>query len=110
MATILSTTKDLLGIPAEVEDFDSQLTVNINGAIAIVNELGVITYIKIIDADSELEDLISDEDLHELLQMYIYMKVRLNFDPPSVASVLQSLENTIKEYEWRLNNYVQTSC
>jgi hypothetical protein len=33
---------------------------------------------------------------------YVYLSVRLVFDPPSSSSVLESMTKTKSEYEWRL--------
>lgn len=40
------------------------------------------------------------------VKTYVAMKVRLMFDPPQSSAAIQSLNDQIKEWEWRLNVYV----
>ena len=37
------------------------------------------------------------------IKSYVYLKVRLLFDPPSSSSVSDSMRNMISELEWRIN-------
>lgn len=107
MNKILGATKELLGLPLDVTDFDTQLVMHINAVFLVLNQLGVGTddpYI-ITLAEGDLEDFIEDESAHGLIQMYIYTKVRLVFDPPTTSFVLAALAESIKEYEWRLSDY-----
>lgn len=111
MNDILTATKELLGIPEDVSEFDSQLVMYINMTFMILNQLGVgptEPYIVTLTSGS-LEEFISDEGCHGLLQMYIYTKVRVLFDPPTTSFVLKALESTLEEYEWRLTDYSSTA-
>ena len=114
MNTVLSNTKKLLGVPAEVTDFDDQLVIYINMVFAILDQLGVgsVTepYITTADTGSLTEFLPYDDGLHNLVQMYIYTKVRILFDPPQSSAVLTALDATIKEYEWRLTDYTEQTA
>jgi len=112
MNAILSSTKELLGIPSEVTDFDTQLVVYINMALLTLDQIGIGStdeayQITLIDGDLE-EFLPVNPDIYGLVQMYIYTKVRLQFDPPTSAFVLDALKGTIAEYEWRLQTYSTT--
>ena len=37
-----------------------------------------------------------------MIKTYIYLKVRLVFDPPSSSALLESINRTIAELEWRI--------
>jgi hypothetical protein len=104
---ILDSTKDLLGIPAEVTEFNTQLVGHINLVLFNLTDIGVGTEGYQITAETGSFDTFmpGDDLIHAALQMYIYMKVRLLFDPPTTAFVLKSLEAQIKELEWRLTDY-----
>ena len=39
----------------------------------------------------------------EAVKTYTYMRVRLMFDPPNNSSLIQAINDTISELEWRLN-------
>ena len=54
--------------------------------------------------DFYLEQYLMDiEDLEDV-KTYIYLKVKIIFDPPTNSAVLQNYKELIKEYEWRLNS------
>jgi hypothetical protein len=40
------------------------------------------------------------------VKTYIYLKVRLLFDPPTTSFAITAFENQAKELEWRLNAVV----
>jgi hypothetical protein len=100
---VLVATKDFLGIPADETSFDAQLVSYINLALFTLNDLGVGEEgYQTSLTEGTWEDFISDEALYSPLQMYIGFKVRLSFDPPTSSFVVTSLENQIKELEFRL--------
>ena len=37
------------------------------------------------------------------MKTYMYMKVKLIFDPPSSAAVIEAYKQNIAEFEWRIN-------
>ena len=61
------------------------------------------------DADTYWEDFITDTTKLQAIKTYIYLKVRLVFDPSSLGSVtLAAYERQIQELEWRLNVAAET--
>lgn len=104
MASILQDTKKMLGIPAEHTQFDSDLVMHINGVFNILNQLGVGPKegFFILDEAAEWEDFTTNVNLN-LVKSYMYVKVRMIFDPPTSGIVMGSLEKIISEFEWRLN-------
>jgi hypothetical protein len=108
MNAVLASTKELLDVPAEATEFDFQLVLHINTALATLNQIisGPEPAYQITLEDGDLADLIpNDKATRNLVQMYIYAKVRLVFDPPTSSFVLTSLKENIAEYEWRLSDY-----
>ena len=56
------------------------------------------------DATAEWTDFVEDITQIQAVKTYIYLKVKLLFDPASVgSSTLASYERQIQELEWRLN-------
>lgn len=104
MASILDSIKKMLGIDPVYTEFDSEIIVNINSVFFTLKQLGVgpTTTFAIADKNDVWADFSDTVDL-EAIKMYIYLKVRLGFDPPSSSFVLASIENQIKELEFRLN-------
>lgn len=102
--SILTSIKKLLGIAEEYTNFDTDLIIHINSAFMILDQLGVGPEegFTIEDGDSIWSDFISESNL-ELIKSYVYMKVRLMFDPPSSSALIESMNRQISEFEWRLH-------
>lgn len=103
--SILITIKKCLGITEEYEHFDADLITHINSVFMILTQLGVgpESGYFIDDKNDVWSDFLEDETKLQLVKTYIYLKVKLLFDPPSSSAVMESTQNTIKEFEWRLN-------
>ena len=110
MDNILSSIKKLLGIPTEETAFDSDIIMHINSVFMILNQLGIgpTDGFTISDDYALWSDFIPDGQNLELVKSYMYMKVRLMFDPPSSSAVLSAMEKSISEFEWRLNVQSET--
>lgn len=105
MESILGTIKKMLGITADCTHFDNEIIVHINTVMLTVCQLGVGPDIPVtITSDADTWDGFFEDMTHiEAVKTYIYIKVRLLFDPPSSSYVLDSLNRTAQELEWRLN-------
>lgn len=103
--SILTSIKKLLGPAEEYEHFDQDIIMHINGCFVELQQLGVGPEegFYIIDKDSIWYDFDDDEILLNAIKPYIYLKVKLAFDPPSSASVMASFERIIDKFEWRIN-------
>ena len=110
MDNILSSIKKLLGIPTEETAFDSDIIMHINSVFMILNQLGIgpTDGFTISDDYALWSDFIPEGQNLELVKSYMYMKVRLMFDPPSSSAVLSAMEKSINEFEWRLNVQAET--
>lgn len=110
MDNILSSIKKLLGIPTDQTAFDNDIIMHINSVFMILNQLGIgpTDGFTISDDYAIWSDFIPDGQNLELVKSYMYMKVRLMFDPPTSSSVLSAMERSISEFEWRLNVKAET--
>ena len=111
MDSILTSIKKLLGISEEYTQFDTDIIMHINSVFMTLNQLGVGPsegfYIE--DNLMEWSDYISDPTKLRAVKTYMYLKVRLLFDPSSLGSAtLAAYERLIQELEWRLNAAVET--
>lgn len=110
--SILNSVKKMLGIFPEVTDFDEDITMNLNSAIATLTQLGVGPTNGFFIEDDEItyEDFIGGNIpiLHSV-KMYLYFRTRLGFDPPSSSYVLSSMEKQVSELEWRLKTMSELS-
>ena len=107
--SILTSIKKLLGPEEEDTSFDLDITMHINSAFFNLNQLGVGPAIgfKIQDKTDVWTDFIGDRLDLESVKTYIYLKVRLVFDPPQSGFLVEAIKEQIKEYEWRLNNQAE---
>lgn len=105
MDSILTSIKKLLGIAEEYEHFDQDIIIHINSVLMILTQIGVGPSggFSIIDKSSTWTDFVTDINQIEAVRTYIYLKVRLIFDPPSSSAVMEAINRTISELEWRLN-------
>lgn len=110
MESILTSIKKLLGIAEEYEHFDADLIMHINGVFTILTQLGVgpSEGFFIRDESEQWTDFVTNPARIELVKSYMYLKVKLLFDPPTISSVLESTNRQINEFEWRLNVAVES--
>lgn len=103
--SILNTTKKLLGIPTDVEDFDTDLIIYINTVFSNINQMGIgpIKCFKITGNTETWQDFDKRWDM-ELLKTYMCLKVKAMFDPPANSQLAESYDNIAKEQEFRLHS------
>lgn len=106
MESILTSIKKMLGLTEDDTTFDPDIIIHINSVFMTLTQLGVGPsegfYIE--DDSAEWMDFISDLSKLQAVKTYIFLRVKLLFDPGSVgSSTLASYERSIQELEWRLN-------
>ena len=112
MDSILTSVKKIIGISEEDESFDTDLIIHINSVLMILNQLGVGPEdgFSITDKSAVWTDVIGDNKLIEAVKTFVGLKVRLIFDPPTSSAVLDSINKTISELEWRINVMVENKA
>ena len=98
MESILLSIKKLLGILPDYTNFDDDIIIHINTAFAILNQLGGFM---IVDENSSWGEYTNENNLN-MVKTYIYLKVRLLFDPPTSSALIESINRTLSEIEWRI--------
>ena len=104
MDSILTSIKKMLGITEEYTHFDSDLIIHINTALGILTQLGVGPsrgYL-IKDKSGSWSDFVGCDSRLEFIKSYVHLKVKLIFDPPLSSPVIESINKTINELEWRI--------
>ena len=101
--SILESIKQMLGIASEDINFDRELIIYINGALMIINQLGVgpVGY-SIKDETNTWDEFLLDRTDLELVKTCVYLRVRLIFDPPQNSFLVAAIKEQITEYEWRI--------
>lgn len=107
MESILTSIKKMLGIDEAYTHFDADIIMHINSVLMILTQLGVGPEegFVIEDDTSTWINFIPEANAAQLhaVKTYIYMKVKLVFDPPLSSAVIESMSRQIAEFEWRLN-------
>lgn len=105
--SILSDIKKVLGIEAEYTSFDPDVLMHINTAFSTLNQLGIGPedgYM--IEDDEPTWDAFLGDDLRlNSVKSYVYLRVRLLFDPPATSYLIEAMRKQVEEFEWRLNVY-----
>lgn len=103
--SILTSIKKLLGIEEEYTHFDTDITMYINTALMRLNQLGIgpTSGFKIQDKTAVWSDLLDEHIDLEGVKTFVYLKVRLVFDPPQMGYLVEAIKDQIKELEWTLN-------
>lgn len=102
--SILTSIKKLLGIEADYTQFDFDILIYINSAFTNLYQLGVgpVTAFSITDDTATWSDFISTRVDIEAVKAYVYLKVRLIFDPPNTGYLVDAIKAQLLELEWRL--------
>lgn len=103
--SILNSVKKQLGAEIDYEHFDPELILNINTVFSVLNQLGVGPKegFMIEDGDEMWTDYIPDNNVVlNMVKTYMFLKVKMIFDPPQVSYVSDIYQQTIEEYEFRL--------
>ena len=105
--SILTTIKKLLGINEEYEHFDQDIIIHINSTLMTLRQISVGPEDGLIITDKSVtwRNLLGD-DANKLgaTQSYVYLKVKLIFDPPQNSFTIDAMNKTANEMEWRLLN------
>lgn len=102
--SILLTIKKMLGVAEEYHAFDLDIIININSVFLNLNQLGIgpVKPFQITGVEETWLDFLGDqEEFVAGVQSYVYIKVRLLFDPPTNSFLVNSFQEQIKELEWR---------
>jgi hypothetical protein len=105
MESILNTIKKMLGISIEDDNFDTDIIVHINSVIPSLSQMGIGPKNGIIVTGQEqLWSQFIDSSVINLesVKTYIYLKVKLIFDPPQNSTTIKAFEDSIAEFEWRM--------
>lgn len=107
--SILLSTKKLLGYTEEYEQFDADIILHINTVLAILHRIGLgpAEGLFITDKTTTWDELLNGYPVEtEVVKTFVYLRVRLVFDPPATSFVIDALEKQAKELEWTIYSAV----
>lgn len=89
--------------PYDLDSYKNDLLIDINSVFVYLNDIGVgpdeVFHIK--DEQAKWSDFEVDGDLWMVMQ-YVFIKVKLIFDPPANSFLVSSLEDSARRMEWTL--------
>lgn len=103
--SILTSIKKVLNLAEDYTPFDQDVIMHINSVFSTLNELGVGPIDGFMIEDKEATwDAFFEGDLRlNNIKTYIYLRVRMLFDPPTTGYHTEAMKEQIKELEWRIN-------
>jgi hypothetical protein len=110
MESILTSIKKLLGISEEYVHFDNDIIILINTVLSDLNAIGVgpSNGFSITGDVETWDNLVSDDEKLNNVKTYVFLRVKLLFDPPTQSSVLESYQRQADKLEWLLNVVAET--
>jgi len=117
MDSILTSIKKLLGIDEDYEHFDADIIMHINTSLFRLRTIGVGPLVDGIEGNDDFDpkpfnitdktqvwsELVGTRNDLESIKTYIYLKVKLVFDPPQTSFVIESYNKQLAELEWLIN-------
>ena len=106
MDSILDTIKEMLGYGTDPDPtFDRTIMVHINTAFSELSEVGVLSdaSYRVTSRTNTWEDAFGGRKDVDLIQTYVFLSVKLIFDPPSSSFVLNALVHERDRIEWRIS-------
>lgn len=104
MDSILTSIKKMLGITEEYTQFDQDLIIHINTVLSILTQMGIgpSSGFIITNSNQKWNDWFTITNDMNLIKTYVYLRVKMLFDPPTIATVVKSNEESIREIGCRL--------
>jgi len=109
--SVLNDIKKLLGLDESYSAFNTDVLIHINSAFSTLHQLGVgpAEGFMIHSDSTTWSTFLTADAIHlNAVKTYIYLRVRLLFDPPGTAYLVNAINDQIKELEWRLNVAVES--
>lgn len=105
IASILNSVKKNLGIASDYDVFDPDILMYINSVFSTLNQLGVgpTDGFMIEDDSATWDTFLGDDPRLNHIKTYVYLRVKLLFDPPTTSYLIDALDKQRHELEWRIN-------
>lgn len=103
--SILTSTKKLLGLAEDHTEFDLDVITHINSVFSDLTQMGIgsASGFAISDDTAVWEDYIEEDLELSSVKTYVFLRVRLLFDPPTTSYLMTSMKEQIEKAEFRLN-------
>lgn len=105
--SILDSVKKTVGIDPADTAFDDDILMHINSVFSDLNQLGIgpADGFEIQDKTTEWAVYTASVKLLNNVKTYMYLRVRMLFDPPATSFLLDAMQRQTEQLEWRINIY-----
>lgn len=103
--SILDTVKKVVGLSSSDMSFDDVIIMHTNSAFSTLTQLGIGPEdgFEIEDSIPTWDSFIPEKPKFNFIKSYVYLRVRLLFDPPQTSFTIDAMNNQLEEFEWRIN-------
>lgn len=103
--SIFDSVKKVLNVPSTDDSFDADVLMHINSVLSIVCQLGVgpENGLTITDSTTTWVTFLGNDSKFNFVKDYVYLRVRMLFDPPTSSYVIEALRQQYQELEWRIS-------
>lgn len=105
--SILTSVKKALGLDEDYTAFDPDLVLFINGVLADLHQLGIgpLEGFELTGPDEEWTEFLSNDMTMNNVKTYVYLRAKLQFDPPDSGYAINSFQEQINKAEWRISEH-----
>lgn len=109
MESILKSIKTMIPVEEDCAEFDDVIIIHINSALMRLNQLGVgpTSGFRITGATETWNDFLGGRKDLEAVKDYVYLRVKLKFDPPQNSFMVSEMQKAIEELDWTLNHQAE---
>lgn len=102
--SVLNSIKKLLGIGDTFDGFDTEVIIHINSAIARLRTLGLNgEERRVTDQNTTWENIgVSLDESFDEIKTYIYLSVKMVFDPPQSSAAIEAFQKEISKKEFTI--------
>lgn len=105
LTSILDSVKKSLNLAADYTPFDEEIIMHINSVLSTLWQLGVgpTDGFMIMDKETTWDTFLGSDPRLNHVKTYMFLRVKLLFDPPNTGFTTAAIERQIEQLEWRLN-------
>lgn len=103
--SILNSIKKVVGLTEDDLSFDLDILMHTNSVFATLTQLGVgpDDGFEIENSTATWDDFLGSDKRYNFVKSYVYLRVRILFDPPSTSFLGAAFKEQIDEYTYRIS-------
>ena len=105
MSSILGDIKSSLGVSVDIDEYDRDIILHLNSTLSKLFQIAggpSGTVPQVLDDTTEWDKVIDAGNETAMIRSYIYLSIRLLFDPPTTSFAINSMREQQQEFEWRI--------